>query len=57
MATVTFNLPRSLDTRFKALAKGKMLSKSAFLRQLMQERVEAELIKSENQKPRRAGKV
>jgi predicted transcriptional regulator len=56
MATVTFNLPRSLDTRFKVLARGKMLSKSAFLRQVMQERIEAELIKSENQKPRRAGK-
>lgn len=42
MATVTFNLPKPLDERIKGIARGKMLSKSALIRLVLQEHAEAE---------------
>lgn len=40
MATVTFNIPKPLDDRIRGIAKGKMLSKSALIRLVLQEHAE-----------------
>ncbi len=41
MATITFNLPKSLDERITKRAKARTLSKSAMIRLLIQEHIES----------------